>query len=544
MTASIILFNGRIHTVDSDDTIVEAIAIKGNKILAVGGNEEIKKYGNRDTMSVDLHGKTVLPGIFDSHNHTGAAGVLLKGVMLFGAKNIKELQNRVAQRVAESQVGSWIRGGGWIESQFTEYRLPTRWDLDEVAPDNPVILSRLFGAVVVNSSALKLAGITKHTVDPWRGSIGRAKNGEPNGILYDGARELVTRVMPAEAASNTVEEAKKDILRALTEYQKYGITSIIDPGVSGMRRLAYQLLFNENNLPIRINMMPVYNGLYASMGQDLTPMVEHMGIINGFGNEWLNLGALKMAIDGGLGSKTSWMNESFLDGTFSEIPLRLDINKLGHYFATAQKYRWSIGIHCCGDKAQDVAVDTFVKTIINNPNSDARHNIIHGYFPTPKSLDNMQKYNIGVSVQPGFMYVEGDIYFDVIEQERVNRFKPLKTYLDAGILVAANSDMTSAHYNPFLGMYAAVARKTSQGRSLGTEEKINRREMLRLFTINGAKLAFMADKTGSLEQGKLADLVVINEDILTVAEDEIKDLKVLLNITDGRIVYDSLHPTE
>lgn len=538
MTATRIFKNGRIHTVDKDNTIVEAVAIEKSRFIATGSNAEVLRFGDRNTKIIDLEGKTVLPGIIDSHNHAGEAGVLLKGVMLFGASDIAEMQRRVAERVNEAKPSTWIRGGGWIESQFKEYRLPTRWDLDVVSPHNPVILVRLFGGVVVNSKALALAGINRHTPDPWRGEIVRdAKTGEPTGVLYNEARKLVTNIMPKAAASLTLAEAQNDILRALAEYKEYGITTLIDPGVTSMRRYAYQDLYQQGNLNIRVNMMPVFQGLYAAQGQDLSPMVEHMGVVNGFGNEWLSLGALKMAIDGGLGSKSAWMNQPFMDGSVSKIPLRLDINKLEDYFSLAQRKHWSIGIHCCGSKAQDVAVNTFDRVIRKQAQPKARHNIIHGYFPTPSSLEKMNKNNIAVSVQPGFMFVEGDIYFDVIEEARIHQFKPLRTYLDAGIMVAANSDMISAHYNPFLGMYAAVARKTSQGRSLGETEKITRTEMLRLFTINGAYLAFMEDQVGSIEPGKLADMIVIDRDILTIPEEAIKDISVLLNLTHGQIVY-------
>ncbi len=540
MTADLILYNGKINTVDSTDSIVEAIAIRDNKILETGSLDQLTKYQTRNTKMIDLKGHTAIPGIVDSHNHTGAAGTLLKGVMLFGAKNIKEMQARVAQRVAETTPGKWILGGGWIESQFEEYREPNRWDLDEVAPDNPVVLSRLFGAIVVNSKALELAGVDKNTPDPWRGQIVRLKDGTPTGVLYNEAGNLVRNAMPSEEAGMTVETAQEDIMRALKEYEKYGITTIIDPGVSTLRRYAYQNLYQKNDLNIRINMMPVYNGLYAAQGKDLTPMVENMGVVNGFGNDWLNLGALKMAIDGGLGSKTALINEPYLDGTHSDIPLRLDIEKLSDYFTTAKNYHWSVGIHCCGDKAQDIAVQTFADVIGDNLDPLARNNIIHGYFPTEKSLELMQKYNIGVSVQPGFIYVEGDIYFDVIPKEKVYTFKPLKTYLEAGILVAANSDMTSAHYNPFLVMYSGIARKTSQGRSLGDDEKVSRQDMIRMYTLNGAKLAFMEDKIGSLEKDKLADIIVLDKDILEIDEEEIKDIKVLCNITNGKVAFNKV----
>jgi hypothetical protein len=540
LIADLILYNGKIHTVDKQDTIVEAVAIHNNQIICTGSLEQVKKFQTNETKMIDLKSHTAIPGIVDSHNHTGAAGTLLKGVMLFDAKNIKEMQNKVAERVHQTAPGKWILGGGWIESQFKEYREPNRWDLDEVAPDNPVVLSRLFGAIVVNSKALELAGINKNTPNPWRGKIVRLKDGTPTGVLYNEAGNLIRNAMPSDEAGMTVQSAQEDILRALKEYENYGITTIVDPGVTTLRRYAYQNLYERGKLNIRINMMPVYNGLYAAQGSDLTPMVENMGVVNGFGNDWLNLGALKMAIDGGLGSKTALMNEPYLDGTQSDIPLRLDIDKLPDYFKTAQENFWSVGIHCCGDKAQDIAVQTFADVISKNPNPLARHNVIHGYFPTEKSIDLMQKHNIAVSVQPGFIYVEGDIYFDVIPEDKVYTFKPLRTYIDAGILVAANSDMTSAHYNPFLVMYSAIARKTSQGRSLGNNEKVTRQEMIRLYTLNGAKLAFMEDKVGSIEESKLADIIVLDKDILEIDEEDIKDIKVLCNITDGRIVFNNI----
>ncbi|MFP4456218.1 MAG: amidohydrolase [Clostridia bacterium] len=540
MDATKILYNGKIVTVDSNDSIVSAIAIRNNKIIDTGEFEKLKKYQTIDTLLIDLKGKTVLPGIVDSHNHTGSAGKLLAGVMLFGAKTIKEMQMRVLESVKTAKPGEWIFGGGWIESQFKEYREPNRWDLDEVSPKNPVVLSRLFGAIVVNSKALEIAEIDKDTPDPWRGRIARNKNGIPTGVLYNEAGNLVRDIIPSAQAGITVESAQKDIKRALDEYQKYGITTIIDPGVSTLRRYAYQDLLDKKELNIRINMMPIYNGLYAAKGKDLTPMVKNMGIVNGFGNEWLNLGALKMAIDGGLGSKSALMYEPYLDGSTSDIPLRLDIDKLPDYFKIAQEYHWSIGIHCCGEKAQDIAVETFDQVISKNYNPKARHNIIHGYFPSEKSLELMNKNNIAVSAQPGFIYVEGDIYFDVIPKEKVYQFKPLNTYQKNGILVAINSDMTSAHYNPFLVLYSAITRKTSQGRSLGNDEVVTRLDAIRMYTINGAKLAFMDEKVGSLEPNKLADMIVLDKDILTISDEEIKEIKVLCNITDGNVVFNNL----
>ena len=210
------------------------------------------------------------------------------------------------------------------------------------------------------------------------------------------------------------------------------------------------------------------------------------------------------------------------------------------YFTEALAAGWSVGIHCCGDLAQEIAVETFAKVLKQYPNTKARHNIIHGYLPTKKSLELMRENNISVSCQPGFMYCEGDIYFDLVEQARIDYFKPLKTYLNSGVTVACNSDMTSAHFNPFFGMYASVARTTSQGRSMGDGERLDRHEMLRMFTHNGAYLTFEEAIKGSLEVGKLADIAVLSQNIMDETEaphEAILNTEVLMTVIDGMVIY-------
>ncbi len=537
--ADIIFMNGNILTVDTNNSIVNSIAISGNRIMACGTNDEIAILRGDFTKVIDLHGKTVIPGVFDSHNHVPAAGILLDGVMLFGLDTIDGLKQRVLDKVKRTPSGEWILGGGWIESQFKEYRMPTRWDLDEVSPDHPVLLNRLFARTVVNSKALELAGINKDTPNPIRGTIDRDPlTGEPTGVLRDGAQILVRNVIPMGTPEEQIAKTEYHIKLAMTEYQKYGITGILDPGVDITTMRTYRKLHKEKSLPIRMNMMPDCYGLRSYDPEYTEGLLKYTGIDSGFGDHWLNLGALKIAIDGGVGSKTAMMNEPWSDGTISDIPLRLDLNIMNDIILRGHRMGWSTGVHTCGDRAQDIAVDAFVAAQKAFPRSDMRHNIIHGYLPSQHSLELMREYGIGVSVQPGFMYVEGDIYFDVLSQKQIEYFKPLKTYMDYGIKVAANSDMTSAHYNPFIGMYAAIARKTSQGRSLGDSEKISREDMLRMFTINGAYFGYMDHVTGSIEPGKLADIAVISEDIYTCSEDAIKDIKALMTVIDGQIVHD------
>jgi predicted amidohydrolase YtcJ len=534
------LTNGKVYTVDKNDSTATAVAVAGNRIAAVGSTEEILALCNDDTKVVDLHGKAVIPGIVDSHNHVFSAGVLLDGVMLFDARNIGDLKELVRLQAEKLPKGTWIRGGGWIESQFAEYRLPNRHDLDEVAPEHPVMLDRLFGMSVANTLALKMAGIKRGMPDPERGQIDRDEEGFATGILRNGAQSLVRAVMPAGDAAEQVEELERLARLAFNEYPRYGITSLVDPGVSPLGMRAYQNLHQHGQLPIRVNMMPAWYGLYSTAGRELNHLVDTLGVYSGFGGDWLSFGALKMAIDGGLGSKTAMLNEPYADGHISQIPLRLDLDKLEDYFREALAAGWSVGIHCCGDLAQDIAVETFARVLKEFPSSGARHNIIHGYLPSEKSLLLMQENQIAVSCQPGFMYCEGDLYFDLVEQTRIDYFKPLKTYLQNGITVACNSDMTSAHFNPFFGMYAAVARTTSQGRSMGDCERLNRTEMLRMFTINGAYLSFAEERTGSIEVGKLADMAVLSQNIMdeaAVPNEAIVNTEVVMTVIDGAIVY-------
>jgi hypothetical protein len=398
---------------------------------------------------------------------------------------------------------------------------------------------------VVNSKALEMAGIDRNTPDPARGSIDRdPRTGEPTGIFRNGAHVIIDALVVADQpASDRLARLRGLIQLACNEYLRWGITTVVDPGLPAFAMQAFQQLRMAGGLPLRVNMMPAWHGLFSQMGtENLDSRATALGCHTGFGDEWLSLGALKMAIDGGLASKTAMLHEPYSDGSVSRIPLRLEMEKLEEYFRLGMSHSWSIGIHCCGNLAQDMACETFERALAATTQAGAweaspRHNIIHGYLPTPKALDIMARHGIGVSLQPGFGWVEGDKYFEVVDEKRVHHFKPLKTYLRHGIKVAANSDMASAHYNPFLGMYSAVARRTARGQSMGDEERISRTEMIRLFTHNGTWLTGEEDLKGSIEPGKLADLAVLSEDLFTVPEERIRDLTVVMTVLDGRVVH-------
>lgn len=512
----------------------EALFIEGQHVRALGTNAKITAMSRPDTIFIDLGGRRVIPGFVDSHNHVLSGATILSGVNCFGMTSIDELKEAVSKKAAQVGPGQWIVGAGWIESQFQEGRMPVKQDLDEAAPKNPVMLSRLFASVCVNSMALKLAGIGKGFVPP-QGRVDFDQYGEPTGILREGAQGLVRRLAQKEESQYDTESMLK---LAMIEYLKYGITSVLDPGVNFELMHAYSCLWAKKELPLRVTAMPAWHGISVISGDyAVLPAVE-AGLQPGLGDQMFRVGNLKMAIDGGLGSKTAMMHQPFKDFTRSTVPARLDLNKLGNYIQEANDAGWGIGIHCCGDLAQDLAVSHLVDACAKKaPLPHQRHNIIHGYFPTEYALRAMAENDIAVSVQPDFIYVEGDIYPSVIEGHKLHGFKPLRTYLRRGIKVAINSDVSSGPYDPFVGLYGACARKTVKGLYFGKEEALTVREAVDLYCRGGAYLAYRDDECGVLETGKLADLTVLDRDILDSPPEELLKCKVDATYLGGQMVY-------
>lgn len=556
MTEKIALVNGKIFTAagnlgpgrglkSGSSTEVEALLIEGNKIAEVGSTAHIMKMiggqptGNRPSYIpvVNLQGRTAIPGFVDSHNHILSAATLIEGVNCFGLTSIEELKQAVSQKAAEAEPGRWITGGGWIESQFAERRLPTRHDLDEAAPDNPVWLSRLFGMSVANTKALEASGIGKGFI-PKAGRVDLDASGNPTGIVREAAQGLISNVMASRQADIMQDELERQITLALRELLKYGITSVLDPGVSGEVMRAYAGLRAKKALPIRVTAMPTWHGKSVISGDYvINPMLE-AGLQPGLGDAWFRIGNLKMAIDGGLGAQTAMMHEPYKNWSRSTLPARVDLNKLGTYIYNAHRAGWGAGIHCCGDLAQDIAVSHMVQAISKKqPLPHQRHHIIHGYFPTEYALRAMSEYDIAISLQPGFIYVEGDIYPDALDERRLLQFKPAKTYLSRGIRVAINTDVWSGPINPFVAVYGAVARKTMGGLDFGQEEALTPREAIECFTQGGAYLAYRNTECGALTPGRYADIAILDRDVLDGVHDELINAKVVATVLNGKFVH-------
>lgn len=542
----IIIHNAYLHTVDKDDSILEAIAITNNKILAVGSNEEIMTLADTDTKLIDAKKNSVIPGIIDTHNHTWGSGEFLEGVVLFGVSSMEELRTAIANKLKDMKEGEWLECGCWIETQFKENRMPTKYDIDEVSPNNPVMVDRILEVTVVNSYVLELAGITKETPDPKDGKIYRDPiTGEPNGILHGTARGLISGLKENSFGINRLsidladmKKIEENIIRTSKEYIKYGITSVVEPGVSPVVMRSYQNLRKNNELIIRTNLMPIWHGYITNDDVDyLNKKVDHYGIYTGFGDEWLSIGALKAAIDGGLTSRTalkSWLYKGETEK--QDVPVFLDLNKLDETIKRAHDAGWSVGTHVMGDIAIEKIVDAIYKAYKQNP-VKRRHSIIHAYYPTEDSLKKMAEAGIIAALQPSFIYNEADGYGDLLPEDKINSYMPMRKYLNYGVIIVSGTDMPSAHYNPFWNMYSAVVRKGLLGFQLGTEESITIEEMLRTMTINGAYYTEEDDIKGSLEPGKLADIAILDRCLANVTDEEIKDINVDYTILDGNIIF-------
>ena len=425
LSPDLILSNGRVYTMDSDGDVVEAAAAKDGRVLATGGDAEIQALAGPGTKQIDLAGRAVIPGIFDRHNHLLEVGAKLSQIRLDECESQEEMMELVRERAEVTPPGEWIIGQGWNEGMFADGRLPTRHDIDPATSQHPVALMRFFNTDVVNSFCLEMLCIDADSPDPEGGRIERDPDGTPNGLLRASAKTMVRSQFPKD----TLEQNKEFLKLACAEMHQFGITSVVEPGLIPGEIRAFLSFYEDGDLSVRMNLMPSWHGFRDE--EDSTQLdyrARELGIFSGLGDEWLRIGALKMLIDGGTTPHTAFMYEPYVGDSELVAFNRLPLDALRRYFHTAQELGWDVGIHCCGDHAQDMAVDTFAEIAREVPNPDARHNIIHAYFPTQRALDQMAEYNIAAVLQPTFIYWEGDLLFRDVGEQRALNYKPCLLY--------------------------------------------------------------------------------------------------------------------
>ena len=532
MEADLIFTGGQVVTVDARDRVVEALATRGNRILAVGSRSEVEAYRGPKTRVVDLNGRALVPGLIDAHAHVTLYGMYARGVdcRYPAVQSISDIQARIAEAARRTPPGQWIRGWAYNQKKLRESRHPTRHDLDAVAPDHPVMLVRTdYHISVVNSRALQLAGITRDTPDPKGGRIERDASGEPTGVLVDAAHMQMMKV-----AMPSVEELRQAILDGCRGFASLGITCVHDAG--GFGPLQYQAMAEaaiRGELPIR---------LYAMVWSmvDVDEMLEHFletGLPTGFGNPWLRLGPLKLMTDGSSSGPTAAVREPYTSNPHDRGILYYAQEEINSIFEKAHRRGFQLTAHAVGDRA----VEMVVSAIESAAGPDAprrRPRIEHCGIVDESLLERIQRAGIVPIPQPIFCYDFGDGYLRDYG-ERTEYMFACRSFLERGIPAAASSDAPVTSADPMLGIWAAVTRRTQGGAVIGARQAVTVRQALRMYTWNAAYAEFSESEKGSLEPGKLADLTVLSDPILDVGVDSIKGIRAVMTVVGGKVVYEA-----
>lgn len=531
--ADLLLHNGKIVTVDSTFSIHQAIVVKDGRVVAVGGNELRGRYSA--ARIIDLRGRTAVPGFFDTHIHL--AGHSRRYIDLNETTSLAQLKQQVRDKAKELGPREWITGQGWDEYHFSdEERKPVRADLDAVAPDNPVVLTRAGGhSSVGNSKALELADINKATPNPDRGIIEKDANGEPNGVIRERS-DLYTRLVPRDKPADVRESFFEDVHRQL----RLGITSVIQAGASVNPEVVgsyaeWEVLYAKHgeDLP-RASVQIQFPGEAKAGGAKL----KEFGRKTGDGNERLRIGSIgEMAADGGFTGPTAYSLYDYkgqpgFRGRAFFTPEQIHANiEAGH------KLGWQYGIHAIGDAAIAMTVDAYDKVLQAYPRNDHRHYLCHfTVLPPERTMQIMAKDKILIAQQPNFTYNLEGRYVDALEGTRLTKNNAIVTPIKHGIFMAFGSD--NLPIGPLIGLYAAVTRKGESGKVYGPEEAVSMKDALTMYTRSGAFITREENIKAVLEPGKVADIVVLPEDILTISPEKLLTMKVDMTIVGGKVLYD------
>lgn len=550
--ADTVFFNGRIYTMDAENSVVDAFAVKGDRITGIGTSSAIER-SFKAKVRVDLEGKTVLPGFIDAHAHFMSLGISRLTVDLVGSTSEKEAAERVRQRVAKSMAAQWIRGRGWDQNDWPVTRFPSHGSLDRVSPNNPVFLVRVDGhAAWVNTKTLEIAGITRDTPDPLGGKIIRDAQGNPTGVFVDAAMRLVSKQLPE--LSN--QEATQAIQLALQECLQYGITTVHDMGVDAREIALYKQLIDRDEFPFRI---------YAAIGGvgDLWTQSLSSGPLIGFGQNRLTVRALKLYVDGALGSRGAALIEPYSDEPDNRGLTVSSEGAIRSATVEALKHGFQVCTHAIGDRGNNIVLKMYESALREIPKEDHRLRVEHAQVLFLDDIPKFKRSGIVPSMQP--IHCTSDMYWAEarLGPKRILGAYAWRSLLKTGVVIPGGSDFPVEHPNPIFGIYAAVTRKDKEGRPLTVDDglkyfqfskegltdsssflngwhadqKMTRQEALRSFTTWGAWAAFEEHLKGSIQKGFLADFILLSADIASVPEKSILDIRVLKTYVGGKEVF-------
>jgi predicted amidohydrolase YtcJ len=547
--SDLILHNGKIATLDSRNTVAQAVAFKDGRIAAIGASANVLRgERGRNTRVIDLQGKTVLPGLIDAHVHALGAGLSELRAKLPPLDSIAAIQDYIRQKARTTPKGSWIIVPRTLPPRLREMRMPVRQDLD-VTRDHPVAFD---GSYVwsANTMALEISGITKNTPNPPGGEVVKAEDGEPNGILRNAAQLL----KGARRAEPFTEAEKFRALETMLKlYAAAGLTGVGDRAVTQEDVKLYEKLKAESGLPVRVVL--TWRPDSTRPVESVVSEISASPWTTNRGDEWLKFGTFKVTLDGGQSVGTAYQRMPY--GSFGRQlygqtnadargTLFVNPEKLYKIYSAARAKGWQLTAHVQGGAAIDTLLDVFERLDRERPIADMRYHVMHGSFLSEDAVLRMKRMGVALDAQPDWLFFDVPALQRVFGAQNMRWFFPLKTVLDAGIIVAGGSDHMIGHdknnavnpYNPFFNIWMCITRELRGGGQFYPEERVSREAALRMYTTGAAWLQFDERTRGTLERGKLGDAVVIDRDFFTCPENEIRHIEPVLTIAGGRVTYE------
>jgi predicted amidohydrolase YtcJ len=530
--ADLIILNAKVWTVDKTHPTAQAVAVLGDRIVAVGSNGDVEAWHGVRTRTIDASGKLLLPGFNDSHVHFVDGGLSLDSVQLNDATSAAEFARRIGEQVKKTPKGEWVTSGDWDETKWTPAAMPSKELIDPVSPDAPVFVSRYDGHMALaNSVTLRLAGITAQTPDPPGGVIVHDAHGNPTGALKDAAMDYVYKIAPPLSYDKRLRAVK----RALAHAASLGVTSVQHMNPEYADIAVYSELLERGELTARIYAAPLITGVDDQL---------KIGLRHAFGGPCLRIGALKAYADGSLGSSTAYFFEPFSNqpdnhGLLSDEmhPVSLMQDRM----LRADAAGLQICTHAIGDQGISTILDLYSEVVKAHGESDRRFRIEHAQHMAAKDFDRFARLHVIASVQPYHAIDDGRWAEERIGHDRASRTYAFRTFLNHGVRLAFGTDWNVAPLNPMLGLYAAVTRATLDGKTPNgwfPEQKLTVAEAVEAYTMGSAYAEFQENDKGSITPGKLADMVLLSDDVFSVDPAKIRDVKVMRTFVGGKIVWD------
>ena len=531
--ADLIISNANIWTVDPSMPRAEALAVVGDRIVAVGSNGDVDDWRGPRTRVVDAQGKLLLPGFNDAHVHFVSGGRQLDAIQLNDAATAQEFARRIGERAKVTPKGEWIVGGNWDETKWSPANMPTKELIDGLTPDNPVFVSRYDGHMgLANSVALRLAGITAKTPDPPGGTVVRDAQGNPTGALKDAATAYIDRVIPPLSHDQRLAIVK----RALAYAASVGLTSAQHMVAAYEDIAVYAELLQRSELTTRI---------YAAPSIIYVDDLAKLGVGHAFGGPYLRIGALKAFADGSLGSGTAYFYEPFLNQGNNRGLLSDEMHPISlmrDRYLKADTAGLQLCTHAIGDEGISTILDLYADLVTAHGEADRRLRIEHAQHMAAKDFDRFAQLHVIASVQPYHAIDDGRFAESHIGHDRASRTYAFRSFLDHGVRLAFGTDWEVAPLDPLLTVYAAVTRATLDGKNPNgwfPEQKLSVAEAIEAYTMGSAYAEFQDKEKGSITPGKLADMVLVSDDIFSIPPEKIREVRVLKTFVGGRLVFDS-----